>query len=56
MDDSTKEKWTTTNTVDAIFEFGTIITPYIQKLGNRNNHDLGKGVMIQLGYIPYIST
>jgi hypothetical protein len=26
------------------------------KLGNRNNHDLGKGVMVQLGYIPYVST
>jgi hypothetical protein len=26
------------------------------KLGNRNNLDLGKGVMIQLGYILYVST
>ena len=26
------------------------------KLGNRNKNDLGKGVMIQLGYISYIST
>ena len=26
------------------------------KLGNRDNHDFGKGVMILLGYIPYVNT
>ena len=26
------------------------------KLGNRNNHDLGKGLIILLGYIPYVNT
>ena len=28
----------------------------IQKLGNRNNHDLDKGVIILLGYILYLNT
>jgi len=28
----------------------------IDTISNHNNHDLGKGVMIQLGYIRYVST
>ena len=36
-----------------------IDTTIIENIGHmkkRNTQDLGKGVMIQLGYIPYVST
>ena len=33
-----------------------IDTTIIENRPQRNTQDLGKGVMIQLGYIPYVST
>ena len=36
--------------------YGSTSKKWAFTIDTTNNHDLGKGVMIQLGYIPYVGT